>query len=322
MPDDVDVRYLVAARAADPEMPGRGKMDAIVVRRTRCRTVPREEQCQRVSEDSRVTRKSPRHRRRPSRQVRLRRTIAGAVILLLIAVVTVRLTTGDDVATVNAVSTHRITTSAASATTASETPDTEDGSSTTETATPGATTVPQNGTGKITVVSVPDAPVGTSGRTVKYTVEIEGGLSVDPVEVGSTIQSVLLDPKGWQKVDGIRFVNVTPQQAAKGAPVDVRITLASPGMTDKLCAPMRTLSQVSCWNGERSVLNFRRWALGDDSYGSNVALYRTYQINHEVGHGLGHQHRSCPAKGKRAPVMVQQTLDLGGCKPWPYPSGA
>ena len=87
-------------------------------------------------------------------------------------------------------------------------------------------------------------------------------------------QSVLLDPKGWQKVDGVRFVNVTPPQAAKGAHVDVRVTLASPGLTDKLCAPMRTLSQVSCWNGERSVLNFRRWALGDDSYGSDVARYR------------------------------------------------
>ena len=198
----------------------------------------------------------------------------------------------------------------------------EDGSSTTETAKAGATKVPQNGTGKITVVSVPQAAVATTGRTVKYTVEIEGGLGVDPAQVAATVQSVLLDPKGWQKVDGVRFVNVTPAQAAKGAHVDVRVTLASPGLTDKLCAPMRTLSQVSCWNGERSVLNFRRWTLGDDSYGSDVALYRVYQVNHEVGHGLGHQHRTCPGKGKRAPVMVQQTLDLGGCKPWPYPSGA
>jgi hypothetical protein len=274
-----------------------------------------------VSEDSRVTRKPPRHRRRTSRQVRLRRTIAGTVILLLVAVVTVRLTTRDGTS-VDAVSAPRLSTSAAPSTTAAQTPNNEDGSSKAETATPGAARVSQQGTGKITVISVPDAPVATSGRTVKYTVEIEGGLDVDPAEVGSTIQSILLDPKGWQKVDGVRFVNVTPQQAARGAHVDVRITLASPGLTDKLCAPMRTLSQVSCWNGERSVLNFRRWALGDDSYGSDVARYRVYQVNHEVGHGLGHQHRMCPGKGKRAPVMVQQTLDLGGCKPWPYPSGA
>ncbi|MEO6413114.1 MAG: DUF3152 domain-containing protein [Pedococcus sp.] len=274
-----------------------------------------------MSEDSRVTRKPPRHRRHTSRQVRLRRTIAGSLILLLVAVVTVRLTSRDDQTPVNA-SAARATTSASPSTTTTRTPTNEDGSSTTETTTPGATAVPQNGTGKITVISVPSAPVATSGRTVKYTVEIEGGLSIDPAEVGSTIQSVLLDPKGWQKVDGVRFVNVTPQQAAKGAQVDVRVTLASPGLTDRLCAPMRTLSQVSCWNGERSVLNFRRWALGDDSYGTDVARYRVYQVNHEVGHGLGHQHRMCPGKGKRAPVMVQQTLDLGGCKAWPYPSDA
>jgi hypothetical protein len=277
-----------------------------------------------VSEVSQAPRRPSSHRRRPTRQVRLRRTIASAIMLLLVAVVTVRLTTGDDSPTVNAGSTSRATTasSVASTPTTTQTPNNEDGSSVTETATAGATTVPQNGTGKITVVPVPDAPVATSGRTVKYTVEIEGGLGVDAAQVSSTIQSVLLDPKGWQKVDGVRFVNVTPAQAAKGVHVDVRITLASPGLTDQLCAPMRTLSQVSCWNGERSVLNFRRWALGDDSYGSDVALYRVYQVNHEVGHGLGHQHKMCPGKGKRAPLMVQQTLDLGGCRPWPYPSGA
>jgi hypothetical protein len=239
-----------------------------------------------------------------------------------VAVVTVRLTTGDDTSRLDSAgSAAKATTSAPTGPNSTQTPNNEDGSSTTETAKAGASKVPQNGTGKVTVVSLPHAAVATTGRTVKYTVEIEGGLGVDPAEVGATIQSVLLDPKGWQQVDGVRFVNVTPAQAAKGAHVDVRVTLASPGLTDKLCAPMRTLSQVSCWNGERSVLNVRRWALGDDSYGSDVARYRIYQVNHEVGHGLGH-HRLCPGKGKRAPVMVQQTLDLGGCKPWPYPSGA
>lgn len=255
--------------------------------------------------------------------MRLRRTIAGTLILILATVVTVRLTTTDDEPMVDASRSAALpTTSRPTTPSATQTPNNEDGSSTTETATTGAATVPQNGTGKLTVVSVPRAHVATSGRTVKYTVEIEGGLGVDAEEVGATVTSVLLDAKGWQKVDGVRFVNVTPAQEAKGAHVDIRVTLASPGLTDKLCAPMRTLSQVSCWNGERSVLNYRRWALGDDSYGSDVALYRVYQVNHEVGHGLGHQHRTCPAQGKRAPVMVQQTLDLGGCTPWPYPSGA
>ena len=77
---------------------------------------------------------------------------------------------------------------------------------------------------------------------------------------------------------------------------------------------------MSCWNAGRSVLNLKRWRLGDDSYGKDVDRYRVYQINHEVGHGLGHQHRSCPRKNERAPVMVQQTLSLGAASR-PYPTG-
>jgi hypothetical protein len=202
------------------------------------------------------------------------------------------------------------------------TPDGQDGSTTTAKATPGVPDVPQNGTGKLVVVPVPGAQSAATGRPVRYTLEIEQGLGVDEAAVAQTVRAVLLDPRGWQRQDGVRFVNVSPAQARRGAHVDIRITLASPGLTDRLCAPLRTLSQVSCWNGGRSVLNLKRWQLGDDSYGTDVRLYRVYQVNHEVGHGLGHQHRSCPSKGGRAPVMVQQTLGLQGCTAWPYPTGA
>lgn len=276
-----------------------------------------------MREDLPDTRQVRRRRRGPSRRVRLRRTIAATVLLVLVSAVTVRVTTGDDSPLVDAASPGgRTTTSAPAPSSSTQSANNEDGSSTTETSAAGTTKVPQNGNGKLTVISVPDAEVPSAGRTVRYTVEVEGGLGVDPAEVGATVEGILLDPRGWQKVDGVRFVNVSPAEAAKGAHVDVRVTLASPGLTDKLCAPLKTLSQVSCWNGERSVLNFRRWALGDDSYGADVARYRVYQVNHEVGHGIGHQHKTCPGKGKRAPVMMQQTLDLGGCQPWPYPSGA
>lgn len=259
-----------------------------------------------------------------SRRVRLRRTVAGTVLLALLVVAGVRLLDRDHAAAAVDVLPGVAATASDAAVTSSSPAraDSEDGSAADETPTPQKTTIPQHGTGQVRVVAVPRVENPATGREVRYTVEIEGGLDVDDSEVASTIQTILLDKRGWQGVDHVRFVNVSPQQAAAGAKVDVRVTLASPGLTDKLCLPMKTMSQVSCWNGERSVLNFRRWALGDDSYGDDVARYRVYQVNHEVGHGLGHLHQQCPAKGDRAPVMVQQTLSLGGCKPWPYPSGA
>ncbi len=269
-----------------------------------------------------------------SRRVRLRRTLLGVAVIALVAVATVRLVSRGDVSDAAAAAADRLPGVQATAiatrerpepsATASATPTggSEDGSTTTEAPGRDRVSVPQNGTGKLQVVSVPGPQSTADGRVVRYTVEVEKGLGVDEAAVARTIRDVLLDERGWQRKDAVRFVNVSPAQERSGAHVDIRVTLASPGLTDRLCAPLRTLSQVSCWNNGRSVLNLRRWQLGDDSYGDDVDRYRIYQVNHEVGHGLGHQHRSCPATGERAPVMVQQTLDLQGCKAWPYPTGA
>jgi hypothetical protein len=281
--------------------------------------------------EDRVTRSPARHRHRAvSRRVRLRRTLLGAVVLTLVVVTTVRLVSRDEASDAAATVADRLpgvqaspaATGSVAAPSATPTGDSEDGSTTTESPRPEKVAVPQNGTGTIRVVAAPGPPSKATGRVVRYTVEVEEGLGVDEARVARTIREVLLHDRGWQGKDGIRFVNVSPAEEQAGGRVDIRVTLASPGLTDRLCAPLRTLSQVSCWNNGRSVLNLRRWQLGDDSYGDDVERYRIYQVNHEVGHGLGHQHRSCPAKGERAPVMVQQTLDLQGCKPWPFPTGA
>jgi hypothetical protein len=260
--------------------------------------------------------------------VRLRRTLLGVSVLLLVAVAAVKAVSREEAVDTAARAADRLPGVAARVASPSTTspspapttpPDGQDGSTTTV---PPAPAVPQNGTGRIVVVPVPGPQSPARGREVTYTVEVEQGLGVNSSVVARTVRATLLDARGWQKEDGIRFVNISPEQAAAGRHVDIRVTLASPGLTDRLCAPLRTLSQVSCWNEGRSVLNLKRWQLGDDSYGQDVARYRTYQINHEVGHGLGHQHRTCPGQGKRAPIMVQQTLSLGGCVAWPYPTGA
>jgi hypothetical protein len=99
---------------------------------------------------------------------------------------------------------------------------------------------------------------------------------------------------------------------------DIEIVLASPATTDGLCAPLLTLSRYSCAQGNRAVLNFRRWRHGASSYAS-LDRYRSYMINHEVGHLLGRAHAACPAPGMRAPVMLQQTKGVAPCRPNPWP---
>ncbi len=185
-------------------------------------------------------------------------------------------------------------------------------------------TVVERGDGTFTVLAVPAGAIQqtpASGRTVRYTVEVEGGLGVDTVDYARTVARVLSDPKGWQTQDKVRFVNVTPDEARRGDPVDVRVTLASPDTTDRLCAPLLTRGRVSCFARGRAVLNVKRWLLGvSDAYGKDVATYRIYQVNHEVGHGIGHGHATCPGKGLPAPVMMQQSYGLDGCSPWPWPT--
>ena len=181
----------------------------------------------------------------------------------------------------------------------------------------------QSGSGTFTVVSMPASALRqtrASGRTVRYTVEVEDGIDIAGEDFATTVGTVLTDPRGWQTKDGVRFVNVPPAEAARSASVDLRISLASPDTTDRLCAPLETRGQVSCHNSGRVVLNLRRWVLGAEAYGKDVTAYRVYLVNHEVGHGIGHPHEYCAGKGQVASVMMQQTYGLQGCTAWPWPT--
>lgn len=182
--------------------------------------------------------------------------------------------------------------------------------------------VVERGDGKLSPVAIPADVLKSApqGRAVRISIETEGGLPVDAKEFASAVATTLSDARGWQGIDKVRFVAVSPAALTKGAKVDVHIALASPETTDRLCAPLRTRGQVSCHSGGRAVINLRRWQLGAEAYGADLAGYRTYVVNHEVGHGLGHGHAYCTGKGEVAPVMMQQTYGLKGCSAWPWPS--
>jgi len=156
--------------------------------------------------------------------------------------------------------------------------------------------------------------VRTRGRTsdgLRVAVFVEGGLRVAVRPFARTVGRVLRDPRGWRSA-GYNFRLVADGTA------DISVVLASPALTDRLCAPLQTLSRYSCAQGNQAVLNFERWQHGMQTYASLVR-YRTYMINHEVGHLLGRAHAYCPAAGARAPLMMQQTKGVAPCRPNPWP---
>jgi hypothetical protein len=175
--------------------------------------------------------------------------------------------------------------------------------------------VVQSGDGQLEVVPGASDRSGP-GELTTYVVEVERGLGINPAEFADAVETTLADPRSWG-ADGRRALQRIDDEDA----ADLRVTLASPDLTDQLCAPLRTGGYFSCANGDRAVLNVARWLRGAPSYAGHLEDYRAYVVNHEVGHTLGFGHAGCPAEGQPAPVMLQQTKGLQGCTrgPWPYP---
>jgi ssRNA-specific RNase YbeY (16S rRNA maturation enzyme) len=175
--------------------------------------------------------------------------------------------------------------------------------------------VPESGPGTYVTAKVNGTPAG-SGIVVRFDVRREKNVPVDVEAVARTIQEVLNDRRSWRGSGTWEFRLVGSADQA-----DLHVYIATPETTDRLCAPLLTRGEVSCQNGNRIILNAKRWILGAESYGSDLTNYRRYLVNHEFGHALGYDHTECPAKGKRAGVMMQQTKGLDGCRanPWPYP---
>lgn len=155
---------------------------------------------------------------------------------------------------------------------------------------------------------------GEEGRLITYRVEVEQGSGVRSRDFARTIDRTLRHPRGWTAGEEYRFQRVSEDQPS------LTIRLATPETVDEECAEYGadTEGYTSCRAGDSVYLNLDRWYVGVPHV-RDLTLYRQYLINHEVGHGLGRGHESCPGDGWRAPVMLQQTLDLDGCtaNPWP-----
>jgi hypothetical protein len=178
--------------------------------------------------------------------------------------------------------------------------------------------VPSSGPGTFVSAKISGAPAGSGWTLVKFHVRREKNVPIDVEAAARTIQSVLNDERSWRQTGKWEFKLVSSADRA-----DVHVFITTPATTDRLCAPLLTRGEVSCQNGNRVILNAKRWILGAETYGTDLPNYRRYLVNHEFGHALGYQHTQCAGKGKAAGIMVQQTKGLDGCRanPWPYPTG-
>ncbi|MGA1078250.1 MAG: DUF3152 domain-containing protein [Nitriliruptoraceae bacterium] len=161
----------------------------------------------------------------------------------------------------------------------------------------------------------PGGAAAGTGPVLRYSVEVDPVTGLDPVEVAAIAETALGDVRSWARIR--RLVRTDDPATA-----DARLLVAPPAVVDALCAEagLNTAGVYSCWNGRFVALNALRWTTGAFGF-PDVATYRLYLVNHEVGHVLGRGHVGCPADGAVAPLMMQQTKGLGGCvaNGWPFP---
>lgn len=197
------------------------------------------------------------------------------------------------------------TTSAADETTTTDV--TTAAPSTTSTAVPVSTTADSGPA--TTVVDLPNTDAAE--QTVRIRFESQAA-DVPVADLRDQAIAILNDERGWVQA-GFTFIS-------DDASV-LRVVLAEGPEVDALCRPLRTGGTVSCQNGPVVALNADRWRTAVDHWDAEVADYRGYLVNHEVGHliGLRHPEPRCPVPGRPAGVMEQQTGSLKGCtgNAWP-----
>lgn len=152
-------------------------------------------------------------------------------------------------------------------------------------------------------------------RTINYSVGTRGVTRSNLAEFSAQANQTLNDSRGWSQL-GYVF-----REVASGGEFNLILSEASqlPSFSSGCSVDW------SCRVGASVIINDNRWQGATAAWntaGGGIRDYRHMVVNHEVGHWLGHEHTGCAAPGAYAPVMLQQSIDLQGCKfnPWPLAS--
>ncbi|WP_301299408.1 DUF3152 domain-containing protein [Prauserella aidingensis] len=153
-------------------------------------------------------------------------------------------------------------------------------------------------------------PVGTSGRLLRYTVEVEDGIApadiVGEDSYAATVEGILSDDeRGWVSSGDVRLQRVDDS----GPEPDFYVRLTTPETAKDVCGDAIPYP-ASCHIDGEVVINLARWVRGAKAFSSDLTAYRQYAVNHEVGHALGNGHVGCAEEGALAPVMMQQTFGV------------
>ncbi|GLY00759.1 hypothetical protein Acsp01_11380 [Actinoplanes sp. NBRC 101535] len=183
--------------------------------------------------------------------------------------------------------------------------------------------VPTRGSGEFSYANLRSPVLGTKGSLLRFRVAVEKGSGEDVSAFGEQVRAILGDDRSWIGDGRLRLQMVTGTEKA-----DFTVYLATRQTAGAMCLRGGTNIRIdgvpytSCRTTGKAIINLDRWRLSSTPYLSakiDLAQYRQYVINHEVGHELGHRHEGCPKAGGPAPVMVQQTLTLRGCLPYSWP---
>ena len=177
------------------------------------------------------------------------------------------------------------------------------------------TTTITSTTGPPTSVAVEPPPTSAPAPAiVDIAYRVERRVTDDATaDFETVVHSTLIDPRGWRRAS-YRFAT------ADDAPF--LIVLAEGDEVDRLCRPYDTYGKYSCQNGPVVALNADRWRSATPQWTGDLATYRQMLVNHEVGHLLGMRHPprpQCPTPGEPAAIMNQQSTELDGCLPNPWP---
>ena len=180
--------------------------------------------------------------------------------------------------------------------------------------------MPVRGAGTFAYASTTGPLAGSAGVLKRFRVAVENGSGQDVNALAELADQVFGDPRGWTASGQVRLQRVGGQAAA-----DFTIFLATAETSTAMCAAggLHTGGYASCRLPGKVIVNLTRWQQSVPDYGAPLADYRSYVLNHEVGHELGGGHEACPGRGRLAPVMQQQTFGLNGCLPnsWPFVDG-